>query len=57
MTGRLMAFFTFAVLATFLGILLYRVPRLDLALILGVTLALAFYDFFLSPTRAGRKRR
>ncbi len=57
MTGRLMAFFTFAVLATFLGILLYRVARLDLAIILGVTLALAFYDFFLSPTRAGRKRR
>lgn len=57
MSDRLMAFFTFAVLATFLGILLYRVPRLDLAIILGVTLALVLYDFFLSPTRAGRKRR
>jgi uncharacterized membrane protein YfcA len=56
MTDRLMAFFTFAVLASFLGILFYRVPRLDIAVIVGLTLALVFYDFFLSPTRAGRRR-
>ena len=55
MSDRLMAIFTFAVLAAFLGILLYRVPRPDLSAIVAVTLALVFYDFFLSATRAGRK--
>ena len=36
----------FAALATFLGILLYRVPRLDLGTVIVATLVLAAMDFF-----------
>jgi hypothetical protein len=50
----LMAALTFAVLATFLGILVYRVPRIDLGAVVGVTLLLVLFDFFISPTRGGR---
>jgi uncharacterized membrane protein YfcA len=55
MTDRLMALLVFVAVAGFLGVLIAKVPRLDLALILGATMLLLFYDFFLSPTRAGRK--
>ena len=41
-----MALFAFALLAAFLGILVWYVPRLDLAAVVLVTLLLAGYDFF-----------
>jgi uncharacterized membrane protein YfcA len=46
MTDLLLKLIAFAVLAAFLGILFYWVPRVDLGLVLGLTLLLAFIDFF-----------
>ena len=47
------AAFAFAVLCAFLGILLWKVPRLDLFVVLAMTAGLTAYDFFLGPHRAG----
>lgn len=47
MTDHLMAFVAFALLAVFLGILAWFVPRLDLGIAIGVTLLLVFFDFFI----------
>ncbi len=44
---------TFAALVGFLGILVFWVPRIDLAAVILLTLALAAYDLFL----AGSHRR
>lgn len=44
MTDRLLSIFALALLAGFLGILIFSVPRVDLALVLGVTMALAGWD-------------
>lgn len=41
-----LATLAFLVLAGFLGILAYKVPSPDLIVVLGVTLALAGFDFF-----------
>jgi hypothetical protein len=46
MTERLLYVFAFAVLTGFLGILIFNVPRVDLAIVLGVTLLLAGRDLF-----------
>lgn len=46
MTDRLMAFFAFATLTGFLGILVWFVPRLDLGIAVFLTLALVAWDFF-----------
>jgi hypothetical protein len=43
----------FAALTVFLGILVYRVPRLDLGTLVLVTLLFAAYDLFV-PQRRGR---
>ena len=53
MTDRPMRVFAFAALAIFLGILVYRVPRLDLGAVVLVTLLFAGYDLF-SPHRPDR---
>lgn len=53
MTDQLMRAAAFAALVGFLGILLYWVPRIDLAAVILLTLALAGYDLFLT----GRDRR
>lgn len=45
MTDRAIALFAFAVLAGFLGILIWNVPRLDLGIVILVTLILGGYDF------------
>ena len=51
--GKLAAF---ALLAGFLGILVWKVPRLDLGAVVAITLLLAAYDFFLADrTRPGRR--
>lgn len=49
MPDRLMQIFAFAVLAGFLGVLLLHVPRLDLTVVILITLAAAAYDFFVAP--------
>lgn len=43
----------FAALVGFLGILVYWVPRVDLAAVILLTLALAAYDLFFA---SGRRR-
>lgn len=56
MLDRILAFFAFAVLCGFLGILLWFVPRLDLGLVIGAMLLLTAYDFFVhKPGATGRK--
>lgn len=45
MIDRVVALLAFAVLAGFLGILLWNVPRLDLGAVIVVTLLLGGYDF------------
>ena len=55
MTDLVMRLLAFAVLAAFLGILVWHVPRLDLGAVVLVTLAFAGYDFFFSGFR--RRRR
>lgn len=56
MNDRAMAILTISVLALFLGILIHRVPRLDLGIVVGLSFLLVVYDFFLSPSRAGKKK-
>ena len=46
MSDRILAILAFGFLAAFLGILVVYVPRLDLAVAVAVTLALAGWDFF-----------
>jgi hypothetical protein len=53
MTDRLLAILAFALLALFLGVLIWYVPKLDLGVVCLATLALVAYDFFLS---GGRRR-
>lgn len=53
MIDQLMRAAAFAALVGFLGILIYWVPRIDLAAVSLLTLALAGYDLFLT----GRGRR
>jgi hypothetical protein len=51
MTDKLMALFAFAVLLAYLGILFFYVPRMDLGIVLGATLLLVAYDFFIHEHR------
>jgi hypothetical protein len=46
MQDRLLAILAFLLLCGFLGVFLWRVPRLDLAVLFGITVAMAGYDFF-----------
>jgi ABC-type transport system involved in cytochrome c biogenesis permease subunit len=48
---KLMAFVALAVITGFLGILAFRVPTLDLLLVLVLTLGLAAYDMISSAFR------
>jgi hypothetical protein len=48
MSDAVMRLAAFALLVAFLGILIWYVPRLDLAAVVAVTLALAGYDLFVS---------
>jgi hypothetical protein len=45
MLERTFSLVALAVLAGFLGILLWKVPRLDLGMVIGVTFLLVAYDF------------
>jgi len=48
MTDRLMALLAFLILAGFLAILIWFVPRLDLGAVVAITLALVAWDFFVA---------
>ena len=48
----IMAALAFLVLCGFLGILLWFVPRLDLALVIGAMLLLTGYDLFVHENRS-----
>ncbi|MDI7862711.1 hypothetical protein MRS76_12150 [Rhizobiaceae bacterium n13] len=47
MRNMTLAAFAFAVLVAFLGILLWKVFRIDLTIIVALAAGMAFYDFFL----------
>jgi hypothetical protein len=56
MSDRLMQTAAFLVVAGFLGIVLWHVPRLDLAAVIVLTLVGIAYDFFGAPvSRVPRK--
>lgn len=46
MTDTIIKLLAFALLVAFLGILLWWVPRVDLGVVLGITVVLAGIDFF-----------
>lgn len=48
---KLVAFFAFAVLLGFVGILLWHVPRLDLMAVVALTVGLAGWDLARSLAR------
>ncbi len=52
-TDRMMALVAFLMLAAFLGILMWFVPRLDLGGVIVITLLLVAWDF-LTATRGPR---
>lgn len=52
--GKLLALFAFAVFVAYLGVVAVRVPRLDLHIVLGLTVLLAVYDLW---TEIGRRKR
>ena len=45
MTDRLLGFIALAILTGFLGILVFKLMRVDIAVIVAITLALAVWDF------------
>jgi hypothetical protein len=59
MTDRIIALFAFVVLGAFLAILIIKVPRVDLILLVAVTLLLAGYDvlFYRGADRKAVNRR
>ena len=44
---RLLTIIAFLIFCGFLGVLVYKLPRLDLILVIGVTALMAFYDLFI----------
>lgn len=54
MTDRLLAAFSFLALAWFLGILILYLWRLDLSVVILITLALVAWDFFVVPLHRGK---
>ena len=53
MTRTLLFLLAYAVLAGFLGILVWHVPRWDLGLVVAVVLLLTAWDLFLHDRRGG----
>jgi endonuclease/exonuclease/phosphatase (EEP) superfamily protein YafD len=51
---RLMLFIAYAVLVVFLGVLVWYVPRFDLAAVVAVVLAIAAYDLLIRPLTGPR---
>ena len=52
--SNILALLAFAVFVAYLGVLFVRVPRLDLQIVLGVTVLLVIYDMW---TEIGPKRK
>ena len=52
MTERILMIFAFLVLCGFIGILVWRVPQLDIGSVALLTVLLAAYDFFIHRARA-----
>lgn len=52
--GKLLALFAFAVFVIYLGVLAVRVPRLDLQIVIGLSILLAAYDLW---TEVGKKKK
>lgn len=52
MIDRILALVAIATLAAFLGVLVWKVPRVDLGAVIAITMGLAIWDFM---TNAGRK--
>lgn len=50
---RILTIIAFAVLCGFLGVLVYKLPRLDLGAVVGLTVVMAFYDLFIHKRPAG----
>lgn len=44
---RILTIIAFLTLCGFLGVLIYKLPRLDLGIVVGITVAMAFYDLFI----------
>lgn len=51
--NRFLSIAAFLVLAGFVGILLLKVPRVDLAAMILLTVGMAGYDFFFYKPRSG----
>jgi len=51
---KFLAVFAFAVLVAYLGVVAVRVPRLDLQIVIGITILLVVYDLW---TEIGRKSK
>lgn len=51
MLDRTLAFAALLILCGFLGILLWKVPRLDLGIVILATFVLVAYDFFVHSRR------
>ncbi|PWV97619.1 hypothetical protein DFR52_106142 [Hoeflea marina] len=49
---RILTLIAFVVLCGFLGVLIYKLPRLDLGIVVVTTLVMAFYDLFIHKRRA-----
>lgn len=43
---RILTILAFLVLCGFLGVLILKLPRLDLGIVIGITVVMAFYDLF-----------
>lgn len=50
---RFLTIIAFLTLCGFLGVLIYKLPRLDLGIVIGIAVAMAFYDLFIHKRRAG----
>lgn len=44
---RILTIIAFIVLCSFLGVLVFKLPRLDLGAIVVITVLMAFYDLFI----------
>jgi len=49
---RILTIIAFVILCGFLGVLIVKLPRLDLGIVIGVTVLMAFYDLFIHKRRS-----
>ena len=52
--GKVLALLAFAIFVIYLGVLAVRVPRIDLQIVIGLTILLAAYDLW---TEFRKKKR